>query len=246
MPNAASCSRVRSNPILTPRSRTWAKSRGSGAGEGGGAVPAGDADRVQSGRAVSEGRHERTEHDLVRPVPQEVAQQPRRELGRGQLQRHHGQAEQQRDDRDHRAGDPEEQRPRVIRGALEGQRRPRSDPDRRQHRPRGQGRQHRQRRQHPQRPAHIFPQCTTTHHAHLRDLARAGRPADPFRRTPASPGHSLAPRLPGVTAVRPFRAGQPVRTRSRRTVTHALSAARRRDGRLPGPDRAATAGGWAG
>ena len=142
-------------------------------GEGGGAVAAGDADRVQPGRAVGEGRHERAEHDLVRPVPQEVAQQPRRELGGGQLQRHHGQAEQQRDDGDHRAGDPEQQRPRVIRRSLERQRRPRPDPDRRQRRPRGQRRQHRQPRQHPQRPAHILPQRTTTHPAHLHDPAPA-------------------------------------------------------------------------
>ncbi|HEX5304200.1 MAG TPA: hypothetical protein VFW50_45125 [Streptosporangiaceae bacterium] len=98
--------------------------------EGGGAVAARDTDGIEPGRAVGEGRHERAEHDLVRPVPQEVAQQPRRELGRGQLQRHHGQAEQQRDDGDHRPGDPEQQRPRVIRGSLEGQRRPCSDADR--------------------------------------------------------------------------------------------------------------------
>ena len=59
-------------------------------GKGGGAVAARDADRVEPGRAVGEGRHERAEHDLIRPVPQEVAQQPRRELGGGQLKRHHG------------------------------------------------------------------------------------------------------------------------------------------------------------
>ena len=46
----------------------------------------------QPGRAVGEGADEHAEHDLVRAVAQEVAQQPRRELGRGQLQRHHGQA----------------------------------------------------------------------------------------------------------------------------------------------------------
>ena len=91
-------------------------------GKGGGAVAARDADRVQPGRAVGEGRHERAEHDLVRPVPEEVAQQSRRELGRGQLQRDHGQAEQQRDDGDHRPGNPEQQGPGIIGGPLERQR----------------------------------------------------------------------------------------------------------------------------
>src|SRR3712207_7822134 len=50
-------------------------------------------------------RSEDAEDDLVHPVAQEVPQQPWRELGRGQLQGDDGEAADQRDDRDHRAGD---------------------------------------------------------------------------------------------------------------------------------------------
>ena len=85
------------------------------------ALAAGDADVEQAGRAVDERRDEDAQHDLVRPVAQEVAQQPGRELRRRQLQRHHGQAEQQRDDRHHRAGDRDQQGPGVVRRALERQ-----------------------------------------------------------------------------------------------------------------------------
>ena len=118
-------------------------------GEGGGPVAGGDADRIEPGRAVGKGRHEDAEHDLIRPVPQEVAQQPRRELGRGQLQRHHRQAEQQRDDGDHGPGDPDQQRraSSAVPWNASGDRG--SDPDQRQQRPRGQGGQHRQFRQYP-------------------------------------------------------------------------------------------------
>jgi hypothetical protein len=68
--------------------------------------------------AVGERPHEQAEHDLVRPIPQEVAQQPRGELRRRQLQRDHGESEQQRDDGHHRPGDADEHRPGVVRGVL--------------------------------------------------------------------------------------------------------------------------------
>ena len=133
-------------------------------GKSRGAAAPGDADRVQPGRAVGEGRHKNAEHHLIRPVPQKIPQQPRRVLGRRQLQCHHGQAQQQRDHRHHRPGDPDQQRPRVIGGPLKSQRRARADADQRQQRPRGQGGQHRHRRQHPQRPPDILPQRITTDH----------------------------------------------------------------------------------
>jgi hypothetical protein len=78
-----------------------------------------DADRVEPGRAVGEGRDEDAEHDLVRPVAQEAVQQSRRELGRRQLQCDHGQTEHHRDHGGHRAGDRDQQRTSVVRRPLE-------------------------------------------------------------------------------------------------------------------------------
>ena len=93
-------------------------------------VPGREADGEQPGRAVDEGGDEDAEHDLGRPVAEEVAQQPGRELGRGQLQRDDGQAEHQGDDRDDGAADRDQQRAGVVGRALEGepvQRRARAD-----------------------------------------------------------------------------------------------------------------------
>jgi hypothetical protein len=83
---------------------------------------AGDAHGEQAAGAVGERADQHAQHDLVRPVAQEVAQQPGRELRGRQLQRHDGEAEHDGDDRDHGPTDPAQQRPRVVRGALEGQR----------------------------------------------------------------------------------------------------------------------------
>jgi hypothetical protein len=148
--------------------------------ETGGAVAAGHADRVQPGRAVGKGRDKGTENDLVRPVTQEVAQQPGRELGGRQLQRHHRQAQQQRDDRHHRAGDRNQQIAGIIGGPLERQRRAHPNVDDRKQRPRSQGTRHRQRGQHPQRSPSIFRKRVTADHAQPPHLPRslcAGQPA---------------------------------------------------------------------
>ena len=49
------------------------------------------ADGKQTCRAVDEGREEDAEDNLSGTIPQEVPQQPRRELGRRQLECDHGQ-----------------------------------------------------------------------------------------------------------------------------------------------------------
>jgi hypothetical protein len=131
-----------------------------------GTLPTRDADGVEPGRAVGERGDEDAQHDLIRPVPKEVAQQPRRKLCRRQLQRDDGEAEHQRDHRGHRAGDRDQQRPRVVRRPLEQQlteRRVRRHLDQRQRRPREQGEHHRQRRQRPQRPSQVFPDRLAPH-----------------------------------------------------------------------------------
>ena len=81
----------------------------------------------QHRQRVGEGGHEQPERALHEPVPGEGAQQPRRELAAGQLQRHQSQRERQRRHRHHRAGDgcqqvarrrgaPAEDPPRDLRG----------------------------------------------------------------------------------------------------------------------------------
>lgn len=57
-----------------------------------GAPPGRQPDCVETGRAVGERRHEDAQHDLVDPVPQEVPEQPRRELRRRELQGHDGES----------------------------------------------------------------------------------------------------------------------------------------------------------
>ena len=76
---------------------------------------------VKAGGRVGEGGHDHRQAHLVGPVAQEVAQHPRRVLSRGHLQRNQGEPEDQGDDRDYRAGDPDQQRPGVLRAALEQQ-----------------------------------------------------------------------------------------------------------------------------
>jgi hypothetical protein len=90
-------------------------------------LPARDTDLEQAARGIGERPDEHAEHDLVRAVAQEVAQQPGRELRGRQLQRDHGQAQQQRDDRDHGPGNADQQPAGVIRGALKGKKRVLSD-----------------------------------------------------------------------------------------------------------------------
>ena len=81
-----------------------------------------EADGEQARRTVDEGGDEHAKHDLRRPVTQKVAQQPWRELGRGQLQGHDGQAKHERDHSDDRAADGDQQGARVVGRALEGDR----------------------------------------------------------------------------------------------------------------------------
>ena len=84
-------------------------------------VPACKADREQASRAVDEGRDEGAEHHLGRTVAEEVAQQPRRELGRGELERDDGQTEDQSDDGHDGAADRDQYCSGIVGGALEGQ-----------------------------------------------------------------------------------------------------------------------------
>ena len=152
-------------------------------GETGGAIAAGHADRVQPGHAVGESRDEGTEDDLGRPVPQEVAQQPGRELGGRQLQGHHREAQHQGDDRHHRAGDADQQVAGIVGSPLERHRRVHPDADNRQQRPGGQGSRRGQRGQHPQRSPDVFRQGVTADHSqppHLPSPASKARPVDPL------------------------------------------------------------------
>ena len=97
--------------------------------------PADYAHRVQARHGVGEGRDERAEHDLGRPIAQEAPQQPWRKLRRRQLQRNHRQAQHQCDHGHHRAGHVAQQGARIISGTLERQRRPRTDVDAGQNEP---------------------------------------------------------------------------------------------------------------
>jgi hypothetical protein len=75
-------------------SSTIARSRPVGGTRWSGCLPI--RRRCTALRAVRERGHEDAEHHLVRAVTEEVAQQPRRELGGRQLQRDHRQSQQQR------------------------------------------------------------------------------------------------------------------------------------------------------
>ena len=118
-----------------------------------------EAHGEQARCAVDERGHEGAEDHLGRAVPEEVAQQPRGELGRRELERDDGQAENQGDDGDHRAADRDEQRARVVPGALERQpvhQRVRVVRDLRHHVARGQCQQRRRCGQHPQRAVDVL------------------------------------------------------------------------------------------
>jgi hypothetical protein len=116
-------------------------------------------DRVEARAAVDEGRHEDAQHELVDPVTQEVAEQPGGELGRSELEGHHGKTEHQRDHGGHRAGDRDQQGPGVVSGALEQKAvppRPRPHLDERQTRTGDQGDHDRDRRQRPEGSAQVL------------------------------------------------------------------------------------------
>jgi hypothetical protein len=77
--------------------------------------------REETSCAVDEGGDEGTQHHLGPTITKEVAQQPRRELGRGELERDHSQTEDESDDRHNCAADRDEQCTGIVGGALEGQ-----------------------------------------------------------------------------------------------------------------------------
>jgi hypothetical protein len=80
------------------------------------------ADSEQASRAVDKGRHEHAEHHLSPAIPKEVAQQPGRELGRGELEGDHGQTDDEIDDRHNCAADGNEQRTGIVGGAWKANR----------------------------------------------------------------------------------------------------------------------------
>ena len=79
------------------------------------------ADGEQASRAVDKGRHEHAQYHLGPAISKEVAQQPRGELGRGELERDHSQTEDESDDRHNCAADRNEQCTGIVGGALKGQ-----------------------------------------------------------------------------------------------------------------------------
>jgi hypothetical protein len=121
-----------------------------------------NAHGVQARHRIGERAHEDAENQLIGPVPQEVPQYARRELGRGELQCDDGEAEHQGDDRDRRSGNPDEQRARIVGRSLEHQpvqRRAGRDVEGGQPGTDAHREHDRDGRQHPQRAAQIFPQC---------------------------------------------------------------------------------------
>ena len=97
--------------------------------------------RPEDHQRVDEGRDEDAERDLVEPVLEERAQDPRGELAAGELQDHDGDREHQAGERDHRGDDRRQQRPAPFGPAREEEGQPqrgvervveRGDPEREQ------------------------------------------------------------------------------------------------------------------
>jgi len=116
-----------------------------------GVLPA--TDRVQPGERVGERAHEDRQDGLVAPVPQEVAQEPGRVLGRGDLEGDDREREHRPGDRDHRGRDHDQELPRLRRAAPEGpagEERAGFELHARERRPDEEGDRHRGSRQEPQ------------------------------------------------------------------------------------------------
>ena len=126
-----------------------------------------DADGEKAGGAVDERGHEDAQHHLGGPVTEEVAEQPGRELGGRQLQRHDREPEDERDDGDDCAADGGQQATSVVRRALKrqrGQRRPWADDDLAHHRPCDEGSYRGDAGPDPEGATRVFPEALATEH----------------------------------------------------------------------------------